>query len=247
MIKKWFKHQVVERMNSSKDHKLEMKRKSAKAVLEFIKEDMVLGVGSGSTVREFILLLKTLDIDSNKIICIPSSYDTEQMLIENNMIVGSLNQHPIIDLTIDGADRVDDELNVIKGGGGALLREKIIAAAAKQVIIIVDDSKLVSTLAGSFPVPVEVIPHAREFIIKQLIALGGKPQVRKASDKLGPTITDNGNIIIDTDFQEIDDVSKMEKIINNIPGVMENGLFPKKLISKVIIATGNEIKIKERK
>ncbi|NHJ33497.1 MAG: ribose-5-phosphate isomerase RpiA [Asgard group archaeon] len=223
-----------------------MKRKAASEALKFVKEGMVLGIGSGSTVREFIKLLGESDLDAQNIICIPSSLDTENMLIENNMVVGRLNQHPIIDLTVDGADRVDDKLNVIKGGGGALLREKIIAAAAKEVIIIVDESKIVTELGGSFPIPVEVIPHAKEFVTKQLQALSGEPKIRMASDTLGPTITDNGNIILDTDFKTISNPAVFEGILNNIPGVMENGLFPKNLVSKVIVASEKEIKVKEK-
>ncbi len=228
------------------DEKLLMKQRSAQKALEYVKEKMILGVGSGSTVREFIKLLKKADINLSEIICIPSSFDTEAMLIEQGCQVGSLNQYPKIDLTIDGADRVDSDLNIIKGGGGAMLQEKIIAGAASEVIIIVDASKLVSTLGGSFPVPVEVIPLAKEFVKRELEALGGKVSLRKASDKLGPTVTDNGNIILDTDFKEIANPEQLEKQLNNIPGVMENGLFPKGLISRVIVAEQKEIKLLEK-
>ncbi|MBK5114279.1 MAG: ribose-5-phosphate isomerase RpiA [Candidatus Heimdallarchaeota archaeon] len=223
-----------------------MKIKAALEALKFVKDGMVLGIGSGSTVREFIKLLGNSDIDTQKIISIPSSLDTENMLIENGMVVGSFNQHPIIDLTVDGADRVDEDLNVIKGGGGALLREKIIAAAAKVVVIIVDESKLVSELGGSFPIPVEVIPYAMKFVARKLQAISGEPKLRMASDKLGPTVTDNGNIILDTDFQTISNPLVFEGILNNIPGVMENGLFPNNLVSKVIIASEKKIIVKEK-
>lgn len=234
-------------MTGNKKSIQEMKRKAAKEALKFVKDGMVLGIGSGSTVREFIKLLGTSDFDTQKIICIPSSLDTENMLIENEMVVGTLNQFPVIDLTVDGADRVDKDLNVIKGGGGALLREKIIAAAATDLVIIVDESKLVSELGGSFPIPVEVIPHAKEFVVKKLLALKGEPKLRMASDKLGPTVTDNGNVILDTDFKIISDPAELEINLNNIPGVMENGLFPKDLVSRVIIASEKEIKIKDKK
>ncbi|HUT81528.1 MAG TPA: ribose-5-phosphate isomerase RpiA [Candidatus Bathyarchaeia archaeon] len=233
-------------MSDNKEKIIEMKKKSAKEALKFVREGMVIGVGSGSTVREFIRLLSESKLDIQSIICIPSSYDTEQLLIENSLHVGVLNQYSEIDLTVDGADRVDGNLNVIKGGGGAHLREKIIAAAAKEVIIIVDDSKIVDSLGGSYPVPVEVIPHAKEFVINKIRELGGKPTIRKASDKLGPTISDNGNIILDVDFQEIKNPDELEKSINNIPGVLENGIFPNRLITKVIIASTTEIKIKKK-
>ncbi|MBN1331148.1 MAG: ribose-5-phosphate isomerase RpiA [Candidatus Heimdallarchaeota archaeon] len=233
-------------MSDNKEKMLEMKKKSAQEALKFVREGMIIGVGSGSTVREFIKLLSESKLNIKTIICIPSSFDTEQLLIENNLQVGALNQYPKIDLTIDGADRVDSKLNVIKGGGGAHLREKIIAAAAKEVIIIVDESKLVESLGGSFLVPVEVIPHAKEFVLDKIKTLGGEPKIRKASDKLGPTVSDNGNIILDVDFQEMKNPDELEKTINNIPGVMENGIFPNRLISKVIIATATEIKIKKK-
>jgi len=229
---------------TNKEKILEMKRKSAQEALNLVQNGMVIGIGSGSTVREFITLLSNSKLDVQSIICIPSSFDTEQLLIKNNLRVGLLNQYSTLDLTIDGADRVDTALNLIKGGGAALLREKIIAAAAKEVIIIVDDTKMVSTLAGSFPIPVEVIPHARKFVTEKLIALGGKPTIRQATKKLGPIVTDNGNIILDTDFAEIKDPAELERTLNNIPGAMENGLFPNALVSKVIIASTSGIKIK---
>lgn len=225
------------------DQKLLMKQKSAKEAAKFVVDGMILGIGSGSTVREFIKILAKSKIAIDSLICIPSSLDTEQMLIDQGFKVGTLNQYPVIDLTVDGADKVDNEMNVIKGGGAALLQEKLIAAAAKNAIIIVDSSKMTEKLGGSFPVPVEVIPKASNFVKKQLRTLEGKPVLRKASDKLGPTITDNGNIIFDTDFETIDDPEEMEKTLNAIPGVMENGLFPKRLIDKVIIAEGKEIRI----
>ncbi|MFW9923863.1 MAG: ribose-5-phosphate isomerase RpiA [Candidatus Thorarchaeota archaeon] len=230
-------------MSKKENQKLTMKQKCALEATKFVKENMVLGVGSGSTVKEFIKLLGHSKLDIKTLICIPSSYDTEQMLIENGFRIGLLNQYPIIDLTVDGADRVDDRLNLIKGGGGAMLQEKIIAAAAKKVIIIVDQSKLVQKLAGSFPVPIEVIPHARIFVKNELEKLGGKSIERKASDKLGPTITDNGNIILDVDFQQSYDPEELEFKLNVIPGIVENGIFSRKLINQVIVAEEEKIKI----
>jgi len=228
------------------DEKLALKQKSAQKALSFVKEGMVLGVGSGSTVREFIRLLSSSSLDLQSIVCIPSSIDTEALLIDANLRVGQLNQYPEIDLTIDGADRVDQQLNLIKGGGGALLREKILAAASKIVIIIVDESKLVDQLAGSFPIPVEVLPIAKRPVEQALKALGGKPKLRQASDKLGPTITDNGNIILDTDFPSMPEPAILEQQLNNIPGVLENGLFSNQLVSKVIVASTRGILLKEK-
>ncbi|MBD3189869.1 MAG: ribose-5-phosphate isomerase RpiA [Candidatus Heimdallarchaeota archaeon] len=222
---------------------LKMKQKCAQEAIKSVKEGMILGIGSGSTVCEFISILSQSSLNLQKVICIPSSFDTEALLVNYGLQVGSLNQFPTIDLTFDGADRVDKDLNCIKGGGGALLREKIIGAASKALIILVDKSKMVPALGNSFPVPIEVIPHARAFVYKQLRKLGGKPALRIASDKLGPTITDNGNVLLDTSFEEINDVEKLEQTINSIPGVMENGLFPNKMVHQVILGTEKEIKI----
>ncbi|MEA2071931.1 MAG: ribose-5-phosphate isomerase RpiA [Asgard group archaeon] len=228
-------------------NKIALKRKAAEKALDFVQDGMILGIGSGSTIKEFIDALKQSAIDSSSLINIPSSYDTEQMLIKNGLHVGTLNQYPQIDLVIDGADRVDSELNLIKGGGAALLREKINIAAAKEVIIIIDQTKKVKNFDDSFPIPVEVFPLAIQYVEKKLKSLSGKPQLRKASNKLGPTITDNGNIIWDTTFNTIKNPRELEKILNNIPGVMENGLFPNYLITKVINGKQSGVEILEKK
>ncbi|RLI72507.1 ribose 5-phosphate isomerase A [Candidatus Heimdallarchaeota archaeon] len=230
------------------DEKLLLKQKSAQKALSYVKNGMVLGIGSGSTVREFIrLLAASSSLDLQSIICIPSSFDTESLLVKANLRLGRLNQFSKIDLTIDGADRVDSKLNLIKGGGGALLREKIVAAASKEVIIIVDESKLVKELAGSYPIPVEVLPLAKVFVENALQKLGGKPSLRLAANKLGATITDNGNMLLDTEFTKIPDIAKLEEEINNIPGVFENGLFSNRLVTRIIIATTTKgIIVKEK-
>ena len=233
-------------MKKTTNDYLELKKACAKEALKYVKKDMILGIGSGSTVLEFIKQLSSSKSIAQDLICIPSSIDTENLLIDNKLQIGTLNQYTDIALTIDGADKVDSNLNLIKGGGGALLREKIIAAAAKEVIILVDESKLVSKLASSFPIPVEVIPLARRYVTKVLHEIGGKPNIRLASDKLGPTITDNGNIILDTMFDELENPKDFEKELNNIPGVVANGLFPNYFVDKVIIATKDGIKIKEK-
>jgi ribose 5-phosphate isomerase A len=232
----------MEKMTSKKTSKEELKQLSARAALSSVQEDKVLGIGSGSTVKEFIQLLPSTPVDISTLVCIPSSYDTEQLLIDNDLIIGTLNQYPKIFLTVDGADRVDKSMNLIKGGGGAFLQEKLLISAAEKVVIIVDESKIVPKLGGSFPVPVEVIPRAKKLVTRALQELGGKVSLRPASNKLGPTITDNGNIILDTTFDEIADVPVLEQQLNNIPGVIENGLFPRSLIDQVIIGTTEGIK-----
>jgi ribose 5-phosphate isomerase A len=141
-----------------------------------------------------------------------------------------------IDLYIDGADEVDKNLNLIKGGGGAMLREKILAFNSKEFIVIVDNSKLVPYL-GKFLLPVEVTPFGMELTVRQLQKLGCTTTIRQEADKR--YITDNGNIIVDCDFKKIEQVAQLHDSINAIPGVVENGLFSKTIVSKVIVGFEN--------
>ena len=141
-----------------------------------------------------------------------------------------------IDVYIDGADEVDRNLNLLKGGGGALLREKILAFHAKEFIVIADSSKMVESL-GKFLLPVEIIPFARELTVNQLRSIGSSTSVRMQNSK--PYITDNGNFIIDCDFTRIEDVAQLHDAINDIPGVVENGLFLSCMVAKVLIGHNN--------
>jgi ribose 5-phosphate isomerase A len=149
-----------------------------------------------------------------------------------------------IDIYIDGADEVDKDLNLIKGGGGALLREKILAFNSKEFLVIVDDSKLVEHL-GKFLLPVEIIPFAMELTLKQLQKLGCSTAIRQENNKL--YITDNNNLIIDCNFKKIEQVDQLHQSINAIPGVVENGLFTKSIVSKIIVGYENgEVKVIEK-
>ncbi len=202
-----------------------LKKMAAQAALEHIKDGMIIGMGSGSTVKQVINLvgqkIKNEHID---ILAVPTSFDTAQLCISSGIRLTTLDEHPSLDLTIDGADEVDPNLNLIKGGGAALTREKIVGSAARLLVILVDESKLVKKLGDKAPLPLEVLPFAIAIVLNQLEDLG-TPQIRMSNKKLGPIVTDNGNFIIDLHNPKIRDYAKMEKQLNVIPGVIENGLF----------------------
>ena len=199
----------------------EWKKAAAKEAVKFVKKGMVIGLGSGSTVAHAVRALATRKLT---ITCVPSSVAINRLAAGLGLKLGSLDDYPELDLVIDGADEVDPNLNLIKGRGGAHTREKIIASAAKKVAIIVDRTKLVKRLGERRPVPVEVVPFAYGFTMRELAELGGKLKLRVTS-KGAPFVTDDGNYIIDVKFESIPHPAKLEAAINQVPGVIENGLF----------------------
>lgn len=210
-----------------------LKEQAAKAALDFVNDGSVVGVGTGSTVNFFIDQLARI---KNRIdACVASSLATEKRLRAAGIPVIDLNVASEVTIYIDGADEVTPEHRMIKGGGGALTREKILANAAEQFLCIVDESKLVQRL-GQFPVAVEVIPMARSLAARHLLKLGGSPSYREGF------ITDNGNIILDLYDLEITQPIALEEAIKLVPGVVENGIFAKRLADKVLIATTSGIK-----
>lgn len=210
----------------------ELKIQAAKAAMAYIDDDVVVGVGTGSTVHFFIQELAKIKqrIDA----CVASSKATETLLRAAGIPVIDLNSVQDLAVYVDGADEVTTRREMIKGGGGALTREKIVANVAKQFICIADESKLVGHL-GAFPIAVEVIPMARSFVARQLVKLGGDPEYREGF------VTDNGNIILDVFNLEINEPMALENRINQIPGVVENGLFANRLADKVLIASPGKI------
>lgn len=196
------------------DPKLAQKQAAAKAALNHIDSGIILGVGTGSTVNCLIELLPQVRIKG----AVASSQVTEDQLRALGIEIFDLNQVGSLDLYIDGADEVDDKGNMIKGGGGALTREKIVAAASEQFICMVDDSKIVDRL-GKFPVAIEVLPQARSYVARELVKLGGEPVYREGF------VTDYGNVILDTYELIIDDPAAFEARLNNIVGVVCNGIF----------------------
>jgi ribose 5-phosphate isomerase A len=189
---------------------------AAEAALDFIESGMIVGVGTGSTVDHFIDALPRVNgkLDGT----VASSLATEAKLKRHNLPVTTLDRSGDLPLYVDGADEATRHLSLIKGGGGALTREKILAAASERFVCIIDGSKLVDVL-GAFPLPVEVIPMARSFVARQLVKLGGQPVLREG------LTTDNGNLILDVHNLEISDPVVLEQKINQIPGVVSNGIF----------------------
>lgn len=210
----------------------ELKKKVAQAAIDYVPSSCILGVGTGSTVEYFIDALS--DIKGKVEGAVASSAATEAMLRHYQIPVIELNHVKEIDLYIDGADEFNSFLSLIKGGGGALTREKIVAAASKQFICIVDQSKQVKSL-GQFPLPIEVIPMARGYVARQLVMLGGSPEYREGF------VTDNGNIILDVYGLNLSEPIAMERQLNNIVGVVTNGLFAERGADLVLMATDSGV------
>ncbi|MBT2642242.1 ribose-5-phosphate isomerase RpiA [Bacillus sp. ISL-41] len=189
---------------------------------EYIKDGMVVGLGTGSTAYYTIKKLGELVRNGLNIKGIPTSEQTAALAMENGITLVDFKDVERIDVAIDGADEFDAELNLIKGGGGALLREKIIANAASAFIVIADSSKGAKKL-GDFPLPVEIVTFGAEMISRKIAELGCEPKLRLSGTQ--PFITDNGNYILDCDFKQIESPEELEKQLNMIPGVVENGLF----------------------
>ncbi len=204
----------------------EQKRLVAQAALTYVQEHQILGIGTGSTVNYFIDALAQARIPLEA--CVPSSKATAERLKGYRLPILELDQVPQVHCYIDGADECDGYRRLIKGGGGALTREKILACASEKFIAIIDASKRVPYL-GKFPLPIEVIPMARSFVARQIVALGGLPVYREGF------ITDNGNYILDIHNLDISQPIALEETLNNITGIVENGLFAKKPADLVLM------------
>lgn len=218
------------------------KKIAAEKATEEVKNGMVIGLGTGSTVYYALLKLGEMIRDGLNIIGIPTSEGTEKIATEQNIPLSSLAKHSTIELTIDGADEVDAHLNLIKGGGAALVREKIIANSSKRIVIVVDESKVSQVLGSTFALPVEIIQFGWDATQREVNKICGKSDLRGGLDN--PLITDNGNYILDCNFTGIPEPEKVELQLNNIPGVVENGIFVGRA-DKVIIGTSNGIKYME--
>jgi len=221
---------------------MNLKQLAAAKAVEMVKSGMVLGLGSGSTASYAVEMIgeRLADGRLRDIVGIPTSVRTAKLAIQLGIPLTTLEEHLVIDLTIDGADEVDPHLNLIKGGGGWLLHEKIVARASRQEIIIVDDSKLVRVLGTKSPLPVEVIPFGWASYLPALNELGCDPILRMQS-ATEPYRTDEGNYIVDCRFPRIDDPVKLERELNLIPGVVENGLFIG-LASLVLVASESGVR-----
>lgn len=216
----------------------EQKKLAAKAALEYIPENAIIGVGTGSTVNYFIDFLDTIKHRIHG--AVASSQTTEIRLKKMGIPVFDLNTVPEVEIYIDSADAFNQYCQLVKGGAGALTREKILAAASQKFLCIVDESKE-TKIFGAFPIPIEVIPMARSFVAREIVKLEGDPVYRQNF------ITDNGNIILDVHHWVIAEPIKLERTLNNIPGVVCNGLFADKPANTMLVSTPDGIKIIKNK
>ncbi len=219
---------------------MDAKQAAANKAVEYVKDGMVVGLGTGSTAYWAIQYLGERVKQGLTVTTVATSEGTEKIARECGIKVVSLDEVLNIDLDIDGADEIDSNLNLIKGGGGALLREKIVAASSGEFIVIADKSKKVEVL-GKFPLPVEILPFGRRHTAAKLNALGCKTSLREKEGK--PFVTDNGNFILDCHFGAITEAAGLELKINTIPGVVECGLFVK--MAKRVILGFNDGSVKE--
>ena len=206
----------------------QMKQAVAQAAVDQIQNGMILGLASGSTAALMIeaLAIKIKSGEIKDVVGVTTSFQGEVLASELGIPLKSLSSVSEIDLAIDGADEVDPKFQLIKGGGACHVQEKLVAALAKKFIVVVDSTKLVEKLNLDFKLPVEVLPSAWKQVQKTLINLGGEGNLRMAQKKAGPIVTDQGNLILDLTFRNgIDQPELLESQINNIPGVLENGLF----------------------
>lgn len=204
-----------------------MKQEVGRAAANLVKSGSIVGLGTGSTTAFAIQFLgdRLKSGELKDIKGVPTSFQASVLAKQYGIPLTTLDEIDKIDIAIDGADEVDPQKNLIKGGGAAHTREKIVDSLAEQFIVVVDSSKLVDRLGSTFPLPVEVLPMAVTPVTNAIEKLGGKPELRMGVKKDGPVITDQGNMILDVTFGAIDNPAELEKTLNNIPGVLENGLF----------------------
>jgi ribose 5-phosphate isomerase A len=199
------------------------KELAGRAAAKLVATGNVVGLGTGSTAYFAVIALGERVKAGLKIIGVPTSVATGELARSLGIPLSTLDEHPEIDITIDGADEVDPKLNLIKGGGGALLREKIIATASKKMIVVADSNKMVPIL-GKFPLPVEIIPFARAVVEKKIEALGATCKERTRADGT-PFVTDEGHHILDCNFRKMQDPRAVARALSDMPGVVEHGLF----------------------
>jgi len=207
----------------------EAKRNAALEAVKHVKEDFVIGLGSGSTAAYAIEEIgNRMKREKIRVSAVPTSYQAFMLAVKHGIPITTLEEHSILDLTIDGADQIDDEVNLIKGMGGALTREKIVASTSKKLVIVADERKKVKFLGeNNHPVPIEAIPFATPIVMHKIKEMEGKPFLRESNKKVGPVITDNGNIIIDVNFGLVHEPAELNHKLKGIPGVVETGLFVK--------------------
>lgn len=218
---------------------MDKKRAAGEKAAEFIKDGMIVGLGTGSTVYYTINKLGEMIANGLRIKAVSTSRSTTELAEKLGIALVSLNEIDHIDITIDGADEVDDDLNGIKGGGGALLYEKLVAVSSDKVIWVVDSSKMVKKL-GRFPLPVEVIPFAYNQVLNKFKNMDFNPKVRMKNNSF--FITDGGHYIIDLYLNEIENPYELQKKLNSMPGVVEHGLFLN-IVDTIIVGKENSAEI----
>jgi len=214
------------------------KRAAGEAAAGMVRDGMVLGLGTGSTVAWTIKRIGEMVEEGMEVLGVPTSYQAQELAIAAGIPLTSLDQDPVLDLAIDGADEIAKDLTAIKGGGAAHAREKVVAASARWFVIVADSSKYVDSL--SHPVPVEVLPIAGRLASRRIEELGGSPQIRQAKMKDGPVITDNGNFVIDADFGRIEDPGGLAARLSEIPGVVEHGIFEN--VNELVVVIDGAVK-----
>ena len=212
---------------STTDPVLLMKQEVGRAAANRVQSNTIVGLGTGSTTAFAIQFIgeRLQSGELQNIKGIPTSFQARVLAKQYGIPLTTLDEVDQIHIAIDGADEVDPHKNLIKGGGAAHTQEKIVDSLANQFIVVVDSGKLVDALGSTFLLPVEVMPMAITPVMRALEKLGGKPQLRMGVKKAGPVVSDQGNLIIDVKYDRIDNPGELEKTINNIPGVLENGLF----------------------
>ncbi len=226
-------------MERTPDTNSEEKRLAGMSVASLVRDGMVIGLGTGSTIAWAIREIGRMVKDGLDILGVPTSYQSEALAIDCGIPLTSLTQHPLLDLAIDGVDQIDSKMNAIKGGGAAHTREKVVSLASKRFVVAADSSKSVKVL--SRPVPVEVLPFAVKVVERELAKLGGRAVIRQGRMKDGPVITDNGNFVIDVAFGELRDPGALSREISCIPGVVEHGIFTN--IDELHIARGGVVEV----
>jgi ribose 5-phosphate isomerase A len=222
------------------------KKHAALEAVKHIRNGQIIGLGSGSTAAYAIQEIgKIVRKKKWHVLAVPTSYQAFLLAVNSHIPVTTLDEHPQVDITIDGADQIDPDLNMIKGMGGALVREKIVASASKQEVIVADETKLVKKLGVNHPVPVEVLPSAAVVIMLKIREIGGKPVLRTGTGKVGPVVTDNGNFLLDVSMGKIRNPEELDTKLHSIPGVVETGLFID-LADMVYVGTRTTVKKLER-
>ena len=216
-------------MKAKQDWVEKAKKNAALEAVKHVKDGFIVGLGSGSTAAYAIEEIgNKIKHEGLHVVGVPTSYQALMLAIKHGIPMTTLEEHQTLDLTIDGADQIDEELNLIKGMGGALTREKIVASASKKLVIVADESKKVKTLGeNNHPVPIEVLPFAAPLAMHKIKEMGGMPILREGKGKIGSVITDNGNTIIDAYFGSIYEPAKLTCKLKLLPGVIETGLFVK--------------------